>query len=176
MSLHHIKLGAIPDSDDSSTDTAVTPPENIPLHLNDNYDGASDPGLEPGSTFVIRSLWSREVLTLFKGEVLLAPPGINGSQLWECVETDGWLGFRNMASYAFLGRDDQGFLRCSADWHREWERLRVGERTEGGYILLMTHWWKLRPLGFRRGASGEKRLAMMEIESTDGIVWEFVKV
>ena len=89
--------------------------ETIPPDLTDDNDGPSRcvsylsscliPN--PGSTFIIRSVSSRNITTLLKEQVVLSPPGSHGSPHRECVETDGWLGFRNIALYGFLGRNDQ---------------------------------------------------------------------
>ncbi|PVH79473.1 hypothetical protein DL98DRAFT_516075 [Cadophora sp. DSE1049] len=182
MSLNQIKPESVQDTDGSSIDTAITPPETIPPDLTDDNDdpsrGASYPSSysvpKPGSTFIIRSVWSRNIITLLKGQVVLGPPGSFGSPHWECVETDGWLGFRNVASYGFLGRDDQWLLCCSVKWHRGHEKFHIRGRSEGGCVLLMTHWGKLRPVGIKE-EKGEKRLAMIETGDTNGIVWEFVE-
>ena len=105
----------VQDTDGSSIDTTITPPETIPPDLTDDNDGPSRcvsylsscliPN--PGSTFIIRSVSSRNITTLLKEQVVLSPPGSHGSPHRECVETDGWLGFRNIALYGFLGRNDQ---------------------------------------------------------------------
>jgi hypothetical protein len=183
MSLNQINPESVQDTDGSSIDTAITPPETIPPDLTDDNNGpsggASYPSSysvpEPGSTFIIRSVSSRHIITLLKGQVVLAPPGSFGSPHWECVKTEGWLGFRNVASYGLLGRDGQWLLCCSVKWHREWEKFHIESRSEGGYVLLMTHWGKLRPVGIKE-EKGEKKLAMIENGSTNGIVWEFVEV
>ncbi|MCJ1389920.1 hypothetical protein MMC18_002777 [Xylographa bjoerkii] len=136
---------------------------------------SSDSIPEPGSIFIIRSVSSRRVVTLLKGQVVLAPPASFGSPYWECMGTEGWLGFRNVASSGLLGRDGPWLLCCSVRSHREWEKFHVGSRAEGGHVLLMTHWGTLRPVGSKE-ENGEQKLAMLENGSTDGIVWEFVKV
>ena len=183
MSLNQINPELVHDTDGWGIDTAITPPEIILPDLTDDSDGtsagASYPSShsvpEPGSTFIIRPVSSRHILTLLKGQVVLALPGSFGSSYWECVETEGWLGFRNVASHGLLGRDGQWLLCCSVKLHREWEKFHIGSRSEGGYVLLMTHWGKLRSVGIKE-EKGEKKLAMIENGSTDGIVWEFVKV
>ena len=48
-------------------------------------------------------------------------------------------------------------------------------RPEGGYVLLMTHFEKLWPVGIKV-QQGVETLAKIENEVSDGIVWEFVKV
>jgi hypothetical protein len=105
---------AVQDTDASSIDTTITPPETIPPDLTDDNDNLSRSVVypssytapKPGSTFIIRSVSSRNIITLFKEQIVLAPPDSLGSPHWECVETDGWLGFRNIASDRFLGRND----------------------------------------------------------------------
>jgi len=166
-----------------ATDTAVTPLETFQPDSLDNVNNAShDVKLlnsyqmpEAGSTYMIRSVQSREYLTLLRGEVVVAPAGVLGSHHWECVRLDGWLGFRNVASYGFLGRDGSWTLCCGAQSHREWEKFHVLSKEEGGFIMLMTHWGKLRPVDFKE-EQGVKRLAMVEVESDNGVLWEFVKV
>ncbi|RDL31995.1 uncharacterized protein BP5553_09397 [Venustampulla echinocandica] len=184
MSPNQIDPELVQDTDGSSIDTAITPPETIPPDLTDDNDGppsrASYPISysipEPGSTFIIRSVWSRNIITLLMGQVVLAPPEDNfGSPHWECIETNGCLGFRNIASGRFLGRNNQWLLCCSVNWHQEHEKFHIRSRPEGGYILLMTHWGKLRPVGMK-DEKGEKKLAMVESGNTNGIVWEFVEV
>jgi hypothetical protein len=183
MSLNQINPESVQDTDGSSINTAITPPETIPPDLTDDNDGPSDGASylsaysapEVGSTFSIRSVASRHIITLLKGQVVLAPPGNLGSPHWECVETGGWLGFLNTASYGFLGRDGQCLLCCSVKWHREWEKFHIGSRSEGGYVLLMTHKRELRPVGIKE-ENGERKLAMIEKGNTNEIIWEFVEV
>ncbi|RDW59211.1 hypothetical protein BP5796_12135 [Coleophoma crateriformis] len=73
------------DTDDSSDDTAVTP-GSIPPDLTDHKDGPAGSVLYPsyyfvpkrGVTYNIRSVWSRQTITLLKGQVVLASPGALG--------------------------------------------------------------------------------------------------
>jgi hypothetical protein len=46
---------------------------------------------------------------------------------------------------------------------------------EGGYVLLMTHFERLWPLGVKV-EQGVEILVKTGKEISDGIVWEFVKV
>ncbi|TVY83086.1 hypothetical protein LSUE1_G003040 [Lachnellula suecica] len=164
-------LEPIPDLDDSTIFTANTPPETVVADL-DDLDPFSDAKTIsssvpwPDSTFIIRSVSSGDVLTLCDGRIVLARPGGPGSIHWACVETKGWLGFRNTVSGKFLGHDSKGKLWCSVDRHQGWENFCVRMTPEGGYKLLMTHWERLW---------GIEKLAKLE-DRSDGIVWEFVKV
>ena len=165
------------------TEDAVTPMESFlpnPLDktatqakINNSLEQSSPP--EADSTYMIRSVKSGDYLTLLRGDVVLAPSEVQGSQHWECVKLDGWLGFRNVASYGYLGRDGSWALCCGAQNHREWEKFHVVNSEAGRFVMLMTHWGKLRPIDYR-DEQGAKRLAMVEVESDNGILWEFVKV
>jgi hypothetical protein len=182
---NHIDPDLVQDTDGSSIDTAFTPPETIPLDPTDDNNGPPSHGAfypspysvpKPGSTFIIRSVWTRKIITLLMGQFVLAQPEDNlGSSHWLCIETDGWLGFRNIASGNFLGRDDQWLLCCSVKWHRGHEKFHIKSNPEGGHILLMTHRWKLRPVGIKE-EKGEKKLAMVENGTIRGIIWEFVEI
>ncbi|KAH6677740.1 hypothetical protein B0J14DRAFT_475006, partial [Halenospora varia] len=169
----------IPESDISTTYTANTPPETV---VTDNYEtfGDTKPSSVssvpwPGSTFIIRSVSSGHVITLLDGQIVLASPGGRGSIHWACVETKGWLGFRNATSGRFLGHDFWGSLCCSGERHQGWENFCVRLRPEGGYVLLMTHWERLWHVGIIL-EQGVEKLAKVGDGGSDGIVWDFVKV
>jgi hypothetical protein len=178
MSLNHVDPHPISDPDDSTTvNGAMTPPETVADFLEENdplgsakLSSSSVPWA--GSTFIIRSASSGHVLTLCDGQIILSPPGGRGSIHWACVETKGWLGFRNVVSGRFLGHDNAGKLRCTADRHQEWEKFCVRMTPEGGYVLLMTHWERLWQVGIMVERGVEK---LAKIGET-GIVWEFVKI
>ena len=98
-----------------------------------------------------------------------------GSIYWTCVETKGWLGFRNTVSGKFLGHDAKGKLCCSVERHQSWEYFCVRMRPEGGCVLLMTHYERLWHVGFKV-EQGVEKLAKIGDGGSDGIVWEFTKV
>ncbi|TVY50425.1 hypothetical protein LCER1_G009446 [Lachnellula cervina] len=173
---------APPSETDSST--ANTPPSSVaedPLYaldpLNDFF--APSPSSSsvpwPNSTFIIRCLSSGHVLTLLNGKVQLASPGSQASIHWRCVETKGWLGFRNVTSGKFLGYGEHGNLRCVADKQQDWENFCVRLRPDGGYILLVTEWERLWHVGIKV-VRGIEKLAKVGEGGSDGVVWEFVKV
>jgi hypothetical protein len=181
MVLNQVDPKPIPDPDDSTVYTATTPPETVAADLLDDYDPLGGAKISsssipwPGSTFMIRSVDSGQVITLLDGQILLAWQGGRGSIDWECVETKGWLGFRNTVSGRFLGHDAKGRLCCSADRHQGWENFCVRMRPEGGYVLLMTHFERLWRVGIKV-EQGMEKLAKIDNGKSDGIVWEFVKV
>lgn len=181
MALYNVDPNPIPDFDDSTVYTANTPSETDAADLLDDQDPLDNPKLSscsvpwPGSTFIIRCAASGDILTLLDGQVVLAPPGGRGSIHWACVETKGWLGFRNTVSGRFLGHDTGGRLRCSAERHQGWENFCARMRPEGGYVLLMTHFERLWHVGARI-ERGVEKLAKIGDGGSDGTVWEFVKV
>jgi hypothetical protein len=170
-----------PDPDHSTAYTAPTPPDTLSADLDDHDPlGGADPGSFsvpwPDSTFIIRSVASGQVMTLLDGQIVLAPLGGRGSIHWECVENKGWLGFRNLVTGKFLGHNGKrGGLCCSAGHYQDWEKFCVRKRPEGGYIMLMTHWGDLWPVGMKVEQEVET-LAKIENRASDGVVWEFIKV
>lgn len=156
------------DGDDSTAYTATTPPETVTANLSLLVPW-------PGSTFMIRSVESGQVITLLDGKIVLDEPGSHGSSYWKCVETKGWLGFLNVVSGGYLGHDANGRLCCSVKHHKGWERFCFRARPEGGCILLMTHYDGLWHVGMKVEQEVEK-LAKIGEGGSDGIVWEFVKV
>jgi len=181
MVLNHMEPRPVSDVDSSIVDSAVTPPETVVADLLDEEDPlqATKPTSTsvpwPGSTFVIRSVSSWDVITLLDGQVVLAPLSSRGSAQWECVETKGWLGFRNPISGHFLGHDSRGRLCCSAERQQGWENFCVRARPTGGYVLLMTHFERLWHVGIKE-EKGVEKLAKIGDGGSDGIVWEFVLV
>ena len=181
MVLNQVDPDSIPDDDDS-TFTATTPPETeAGADLLDDHGlfrGAEPSSFLvpwPGSTFIIRSVLFGDVLTLLDGQVMLTQSDGRGSIYWACVETKGWLGFRNTVSGKFLGHDAKGKLCCSAGRHQSWEYFCVRMRPKGGCVLLMTHYDSLWHVGIKE-EQGVEKLAKIGDEGSDGIVWEFAKV
>ena len=168
------KLGS-----ESSNVSAATATENCADNLLKDHTPVSDDNLIfasvpcPSSTFMIRSIPSENVITLQGGQILLAKPGSVGNSYWECVESDGWLGFRDPGSGRFLGHDRSGKLCCVAPQHHGWEHFCVRHKPEGGYSLLMRHWDKLWQVGIAEEEGVEK---LAKIEDSKGLTWEFSKV
>jgi hypothetical protein len=181
MDFNHADPSPILETDNSTAYTANTPPEtesgDLDDHdpLNDTYPGSfSVPW--PGSTFIIRSVSSGQVITLLDGKIVLAPLGGRGSIHWECVETKGWLGFRNLVTNKFLGHNGKrGTLCCEAKKHLDWEHFCVRKRPEGGYIMLMTHYDGLWTVGIKAEQEVET-LAKIEFGGAGEIAWEFIRV
>ncbi|PSR82027.1 hypothetical protein BD289DRAFT_438234 [Coniella lustricola] len=103
-------------------------------------------GPQPGKTYKIHHRETRELVTLMAGGITLlsadAQPG--GGWFWECVETDGWLGFRNTVSGLYLGHNDElpdtsHLLHAIAPHHRAWEHFMVRLAPNGAHYILVRH-------------------------------------
>jgi hypothetical protein len=112
------------------------------------------------------------VITLLNGEVIMAPQGGLGSIHWECVETDNWLGFRNVASGCYLGHQHER-LQCWVKHHKDCEYFCA--RPKGGYVSLLTGGKRLCRVGTKREDEVE-RLVKLENGGFDEIAWEFIEV
>ncbi|KAF2664195.1 hypothetical protein BT63DRAFT_103099 [Microthyrium microscopicum] len=180
MSFNQLDPKPIQD-DDSTIYTAMTPPETIAVDHLDDLDPLGPIKISPssvpwpGSSFIIRSASSGNVITLLDGQIVLDRPGSRGSFHWACVETKGWIGFRNAVSGRFLGHDPSGKLHCSAQRQQGWENFCVRLRPDGGYLLLMTHFERLWHVGIKM-ERGIERLAKIGHGEDDGMVFEFIKV
>ena len=92
---------------------------------------------QPGKTYAINKKGSDTVVTLVDGtNVAMRYWEGLASQKWECVETDGWLGFICRASTAsdrgaYLGHDGGEAMRCLIPHHMEWEHFQVVLHDEG---------------------------------------------
>jgi hypothetical protein len=129
-----------------------------------------------GSTILIRS---SETGHLHDGHITLASPNSRGSTIWHCVESDGWLRFRNKVTGKFLChcRGDPR-LYCSAKEGTSLRHFTITPVSGGGngrYILQMADWWTLRPVVVFVEA-GVQRLGRTGDKLADGEVWEFVRV
>lgn len=176
------------DVDNSIIHTPKTPPETIAGDAAEDQERVNDKPSHfsapwPGSTYMIRSTspgTAGQVITLLEGQIVLAKPGNRGSTQWDCIEKDGWLGFRNPVSGKLLGHDEPGRLRCVAEQHRDWEYFCVRMKPEGGFVLLLRNGGRAESL-WQVGVKVEKGKAAHEgklakIQKGDGIVWEFIKV
>lgn len=166
----------------------------------------------PGQTFILLEASTGRALTLIDGNLRLAhvpdpelisvsdKPHLNplaGSAdqcvtttkgqcnwHWHCVETVGWLGFRNAASGTFLGHDIWQNIIARVHKHQGWEWMTVrpapistsveaqGKRLGFGWYLMVTHWEKLYKINFLEARGG----AFVATDSAEGTVWEFVEV
>ena len=118
---------------------------------------------QPGKTYAINKKGSDSVVTLVDGSnVAMRHWEGLPIQKWECVETDGWLGFVSRASTihnsgAHLGRDGNDNLICLQPHHFRWEHFQVVLHDEG-FALEIRKDDLLAFIGITAGGSGLKLL------------------
>jgi len=155
----------------SSTVVTNTP---TPTTVTDDFSGYityCDAVPWAGEIFMIRDRIHGRVITLTDGKLQLEPnvSGL-GSWYWVCVEKDGWLGFRNYASGAYIGHDGKGNFHAKVFHHKGHEFFCARRHPDGGYLLLMRHGNKLWKMDIKEGGN-----ELVETENK-GTLWEFVKV
>lgn len=95
---------------DSTTAGELTPPHSVSM-ADDFVDYLDSPEPDnktgapwPGNTYIIRDPDSQRQITLVRGQLRLAPHlGNQGGYHWECIEKDGWLGFRSPSDHLHIG-------------------------------------------------------------------------
>jgi hypothetical protein len=174
--------GSTREDETASNWSAFTPAETATIVMEDNEDGllkdedplsisSSTPW--PGNTYLISHATTSHVISLAHGHVTLSPPGSTMSSIhWQCHDNNGWIGFRNGVNGKWLGYDKGHLLICTAGRPQEWEQFCVRAVPDGGFVLMMTHWHGLRPLGVK----GDKVVKLDNGKVGDGVVWKFVKV
>lgn len=108
---------------------------------------------------MIRDIDSGRALTLKAGRLTLKrEAGTNGGWRWECVEdADGWLGFREVVSYRYLGRDNKGGFYAEAAKFHAWERFCLRPLKAGGYYLMAVRWQTCRRMGIMKKEKKKKK-------------------
>ncbi|OTA98209.1 hypothetical protein M426DRAFT_70257 [Hypoxylon sp. CI-4A] len=125
----------------------------------------------PGHTFIIRDPDSGRQITLECGELLLrSDRGNQGGYHWDCVEKDGWLGFRDPVHGMYMGHNNRGSFIAQVKHHKGYEFFCARRHPDGGYLLLTQHWnelWKM--------TIGKDGRSLVETTGK-GTAWEFVDV
>ena len=177
-------MAAIPVQDDvdafsdSYTNDFVNTPPGSPSGDRDHSNLTETGKLQAGNTYVIRSVSCGRQLTLLNGDVVLNQPASLGSVYWTCVESDGWLGFRNVASGKHLRHGGGGpGLHCSNHQHDKWERIQIRPHRDfnRGFTLLMEYFGGLKPVGIRMGQEVEILERLYE-PGASGLSWIFLEV
>ena len=133
----------------------------------------------PGGMFVILHCETGRALALVQGELRLIGASDSlaertGCWHWECTEERNFLGLRNRASGAFIGRINDKQVKAVMSYHREWEFLCARRHPAGGYLLLNS----------RRGWMGSSLECIglaedgcsLVLTEGEGALWEFVKI
>ncbi|KAI0379350.1 hypothetical protein F5Y04DRAFT_282775 [Hypomontagnella monticulosa] len=159
--------------------------ENKPNTLQPHLDTVP----RPGQTYIIRHSVSHRQVTLIEGILCLERHmGDQGGYHWECIETNGWLGFRNPSDHLHIGGEyefygphneyqqsqnlGETFGRPVAQErsHMKDAYLTVRGHQEGGQILLVKFGDRLLKMAVE---DDEHKLCWTD---KDGPAWEFVNI
>ncbi|KAK5994276.1 hypothetical protein PT974_04748 [Cladobotryum mycophilum] len=89
--------------------------------------------------------------------------------VWLCVEKNGYFGFTQLGRY--LGHTMSGHMHAWANNFENWEYFVIKKHQDGGYQLMMPHWWySLKTV--RIVGNGPN----LELGDHGTTFWEFVKV
>lgn len=93
---------------------------------------------------------------------------------WDCVQTKGWLGFRNIVTDTYLGINEKvhGNLTAEQKHHKAWEYIVPMMHPEGGYQLYCRHDNDLCLMGVEE----KKRSKLVKVEHGKETLFSFVKV
>ncbi|KAI0600116.1 hypothetical protein F4775DRAFT_548087 [Biscogniauxia sp. FL1348] len=129
------------------------------------------PGSVPsqGNVYAIRHRDSGKAITMGIEGLQLKKIGPMGGWHWMCVEKDGWLGFRNVVSGRYLGRNDKGGFHALQPHHQGWEYFVAKASPRGGYEMLTLHGWKFMKMSVAEDGSN------LTQTDGDGARWDFVK-
>ncbi|PTB44196.1 hypothetical protein M441DRAFT_109085, partial [Trichoderma asperellum CBS 433.97] len=126
-------------------------------------------------TFLIRSREEPHLLVTVCSGVLKCLPELNsgGGSFWSCVKKDGWYGFRNTVSGAYLGCDREGKMCAKQPYQSTNEYLTIDWAGNGGYILHVLENPTSAYIGRRQVSISEDGKSLVaKIEG--GTVWEFI--
>ncbi|KAK4458621.1 hypothetical protein QBC42DRAFT_156663, partial [Cladorrhinum samala] len=133
----------------------------------------------PGQSFMITDRACEHALSLQNGNLKLIslaatnPFGTAGCWVWECVESNGWLGFKNWASGTYLGHNGSAQVLWAERKHHKGHEQFCVRQVDGGYVLLMESWGKLGKVGAAIHKDGPQWKVVLE---GTPVVWNFVKV
>lgn len=125
-----------PSHDDSDKEEESEPPKD---DLDKAKQSASPPENHPipGKSGIIATRTKPNLILVLKyGKLVwLDGPIPSGGHIWRCVEKDGWLGFRNMASGTYLGYNKEGKIVATQKEHKEQQFFTDRRKENGGYML-----------------------------------------
>ncbi|KAK4062960.1 hypothetical protein Trihar35433_8755 [Trichoderma harzianum] len=162
-------------TDDSSTAfTQFTPETSEQTVLGEIWDGRRYAVPWPGNKYNIFMNDTNRVICSHDGGGLYVydiEHDVNKQYTWLCVEKNGYFGFVNIHSGRFMGHNNQEKLHSATFQHEAWEFMTVRKHPDGGYELLMPHWWHtLKKVCVLPGSDD---VVLRQHVTT---LWQFVKV
>ncbi|KAL8393438.1 hypothetical protein RB595_003273 [Gaeumannomyces hyphopodioides] len=129
----------------------------------------------PGNRYMIIEKKTGRAITLQNGELFLPALDHEGQEAaqtahntWLCCEQNNYWGFQNTATGRYMGHDGGGGMRVAANIIQNWEMMVARPLPDGGYQLLMPHYWHTLQV-VAIGGDGRHLTRRMH----GGAVWEF---
>ncbi|KAK5994637.1 hypothetical protein PT974_05119 [Cladobotryum mycophilum] len=153
----------------STTGITQFTPETDPTIINDLWDGRKYSIPWAGNTYnIIEKSTGRALVLKDGGYLCLRDIGEDQSPLhrWLCVEKNGYFGFANVQTGRYVGHDNNWGMRAWAIHHEGWEFLTPRRHPDGGYELLVPHWWHTLRKVCMLSATGTAKLKLMKLSFT----------
>ncbi|KAI1810318.1 hypothetical protein GGS20DRAFT_568180 [Poronia punctata] len=122
--------------------------------------------------YMIRDISTKMAITLEWGKItLVTKPGHAGGWQWCCESNKGWLGFREVVSGKFMGRDKDDCLATNP-WMSQYDSFVLRACEAGGYNLYIK-----KGDGFVAVTRDTKGSLFLSSDFTvDFTRWEFIRV
>jgi hypothetical protein len=127
----------------------------------------------PNNTYIIIETASVRAITLTENGLCLQDieEGQDANNRWLCVEKNGYFAFYNPKSGVYMGHDGGNNMRASATALEDWELMTPRRHPDGGYQLLVPHWWHTMTI-VTLTEDGKRLVKRPHAQTT----WEFIKV
>ncbi|KAK4222427.1 hypothetical protein QBC38DRAFT_504031 [Podospora fimiseda] len=138
----------------NATSTAGRSTPNLEIESNFGHHTTANSIPRANKRFILTDQTSKYALALQNGNLIYVERAamstiIGACWLWDCVEKNGWLGFKNAVSGGHLGVQD-GVVKAHNRLHEKGSWLYVRpELTGQGYLLLVVWSSKLFKIGMR---------------------------
>ncbi|KAI1174283.1 hypothetical protein F4777DRAFT_580100 [Nemania sp. FL0916] len=136
------------------------------------------PTPSPGRIYIIRNQTLHKVISLRDGRLSLGNEcDLLAGYYWECVETCGWLGFRETVSGNYLGRGDHKDFRATVKHHKPWEWFVARGAGHTGYYYLQSPGTGRNSLTWISIDTTTTSEALISVScNTQAAIWEFEDV
>ncbi|KAI9898602.1 hypothetical protein N3K66_006962 [Trichothecium roseum] len=131
-------------SDQKNVPSRVSPTGTLPSNsapIVKNWSELDDTVPWPGSTYIIIERGTDRAITITEDGICLREVEKEANDRWLCVGRDNYFGFYNEKKGVYMGHDGDYRIQAMASALEAWEMMLPVRHPDGGYQLLMPHWW-----------------------------------
>ncbi|CCT76224.1 uncharacterized protein FFB20_13592 [Fusarium fujikuroi] len=152
-----------PDDSSGGIDTPMYTPASTDIGVASNSSFGLTRKSNPhhDGKYLIHDIARGRVLTCRNGHLSLEQMDlekpqthISGQAQWQCIERDGFRGFRNVAMGTFLGHDIWWDFYAKVYHHMGWEDFTLRHVEGGVYQIQALFFWKQRQVSAKEDGSG----------------------